>query len=115
MSQLTNWLVAFATPIFLARSSYGPYFLYGFLCLGCVAVLAVTMRETKGQPLEAIEEAFKRPVPFLTSFLHHVRRLAGSSEPVEVAVVGRSGPTLEGVELADVKVEAVHETSDDAR
>lgn len=76
-----------------------------------MAVLAVTMRETKGQPLEAIEEAFKRPAPFLTSFLHHVRRLAGSSEQVETTMSGHDAPTLEGVELADLKkVEDVHET-----
>jgi hypothetical protein len=38
--QFTNWLVAILTPIFLAHSAFGAYFLFGFLALGTVAVLA---------------------------------------------------------------------------
>lgn len=59
--QFTNWLVAFTTPIFLAHSAFGAYFLFGALATGTVIVLAVSMPETRGLPLEAIQEAFKQP------------------------------------------------------
>jgi hypothetical protein len=38
--QFTNWLVAILTPISLAKPAFGAYFLFGFLTLGTVAVLA---------------------------------------------------------------------------
>ncbi|MCJ1418776.1 hypothetical protein MMC32_005127 [Xylographa parallela] len=57
----TNWLVAFATPIFLAHSSYGTYFLFGGLSLFTVVVLAMFMPETQGQSLESIQDAFHAP------------------------------------------------------
>lgn len=60
-NQLTNWLVAFATPIFLARSAYGAYFLFGSLSSFTVVVLAIWMPETKGKSLEAIELSFPQP------------------------------------------------------
>ena len=60
--QLTNWLVAMATPIFLAKSSYGAYFLFGGLSLFTVIVLAIYMPETQGRSLESIQETFSRPV-----------------------------------------------------
>ncbi|KAF6230378.1 hypothetical protein HO133_004720 [Letharia lupina] len=45
----TNWLVAFATPIFLARSSFGAYFLFGGLSLFTLIILALFMPETRGR------------------------------------------------------------------
>lgn len=56
--QIANWLVAFATPIFLARSAYGAYFLFGAIALLTLVVLAVCMRETRGQSLEDIQVSF---------------------------------------------------------
>jgi hypothetical protein len=56
-----NWLVALATPIFLAQSSFGPYFLFGSLSLATVIVLTVFMPETRGKSLESIQEVFHRP------------------------------------------------------
>ncbi|RDW66928.1 hypothetical protein BP5796_09677 [Coleophoma crateriformis] len=55
----TNWLVAFTTPIFLAHSSYGAYFLFGSLSLLAVLVLIVFMPETRGYSLEYIQEGFQ--------------------------------------------------------
>ncbi|RDW62103.1 hypothetical protein BP6252_11536 [Coleophoma cylindrospora] len=55
----TNWLVAFTTPIFLAHSSYGAYFLFGGLSLLAVLVLIVFMPETRGYSLEYIQEGFQ--------------------------------------------------------
>ena len=56
-----NWLVALATPIFLARSSFGPYLLFGTLTLFTVIVLTIFMPETRGKSLESIQEVFQRP------------------------------------------------------
>ena len=67
---LANFLVAFSTPILLARSSYGAYFLFGGCTLLTVIVCFVFMPETKGRSLDEIEEAFKRKtkdLPALTS------------------------------------------------
>ncbi|KAF2220162.1 general substrate transporter [Elsinoe ampelina] len=55
---LTNWLVTILTPIFLAESSYGAYFLFGGFCLTSVVLLWSFMPETKGLSLEGIEEVF---------------------------------------------------------
>ncbi|KAF1983983.1 MFS general substrate transporter [Aulographum hederae CBS 113979] len=62
LSFFTNWLVAIITPVFLANSSFGAYFLFGFLSLTTVSVLYLFMPETRGQSLEIIQEAFARPV-----------------------------------------------------
>lgn len=58
----TNWLVAITTPIFLARSSSGAYFLFGSISLATLIVLAFTMPETRGQSLESIERAIQNPL-----------------------------------------------------
>jgi len=57
-SFLANWLVAFATPIFLARSAYGAYFLFGAIALLTLVVLVTCMRETRGLSLEDIQVSF---------------------------------------------------------
>ncbi|KAF2685269.1 general substrate transporter [Lentithecium fluviatile CBS 122367] len=60
-SFIANWLVAFATPIFLARSAHGAYFLFGAIALLTLVVLATCMRETRGQSLEDIQVSFAQP------------------------------------------------------
>ncbi|KAL3418964.1 polyol transporter 2-like protein 1 [Phlyctema vagabunda] len=55
----TNWLVAFSTPIFLAHSSYGAYFLFGGISLLSVTILAMHMPETRGYSLEYIQGGFQ--------------------------------------------------------
>lgn len=57
----TNWIVAIITPVLLAKSSYGAYFLFGGICLASVLVLMFSMPETRGLSLEAIQEAFLAP------------------------------------------------------
>lgn len=59
---MSNWLVAFAMPIFLAKSSYGPYFLFGGLTFATVLILAAILPETRGVSLEAVEGVFQRPM-----------------------------------------------------
>lgn len=53
-----NWVVAFTTPIFLAKSSYGVYFLFGGCLLLTVAVCLFIMPETTGKTLEDIDASF---------------------------------------------------------
>lgn len=57
----TNWIVAIITPVLLAKSSYGAYFLFGGICLVSVLVLMLSMPETRGLSLEAIQEALLVP------------------------------------------------------
>ncbi|KAJ5466646.1 hypothetical protein N7539_009375 [Penicillium diatomitis] len=55
-----NFLVALTTPILLAKSSFGAYFLFGGCCFLTSFVGAIFMHETKGKSLGEIEEAFKQ-------------------------------------------------------
>lgn len=59
--KFTNFLVALVTPILLAASAYGAYFLFGGLVLGSVIVYALYMPETRGRSLESIQGEFRRP------------------------------------------------------
>ncbi|KAJ7937024.1 general substrate transporter [Mycena leptocephala] len=54
-----NWVIAFSTPLFLTRSSSGPYFLFGGCALLTVVVCAVFQPETKGLSLDALDEGFE--------------------------------------------------------
>lgn len=57
----TNWIVAIITPVLLAKSSYGAYFLFGGICLLSVGVLMWSMPETRGLSLEDIQTNFFIP------------------------------------------------------
>jgi len=46
-----NWLVAFATPIFLAKSNSGVYLLVGSFSPIAVLIMSIFMPEMKGVPL----------------------------------------------------------------
>ncbi|KAF1993729.1 general substrate transporter [Amniculicola lignicola CBS 123094] len=99
-----NWLVAFATPVFLARSAFGAYFLFGFLSLGTVAVLASNMPETRGKSLEDIQSAFQQQRPVVGSWLSGLRKWferMGIS-PLTVGLVGNDITTERSdIEIAD--------------
>lgn len=97
----TNWLVAFATPVFLAKSAFGAYFLFGFLTLGTVIVLSIYMPETQGRSLEDIQSAFHQG-PALRNWKSQIRRLfsrAGVSPPMSSNPSEREG-SASGIELA---------------
>ena len=57
---LANFLVALTTPILLAKSSFGAYFLFAGCTLLTSIVCFIFMAETKGKSLDEIEEAFQR-------------------------------------------------------
>ncbi|KAF8862988.1 general substrate transporter [Acephala macrosclerotiorum] len=57
---MVNWIIAFTTPIFLAHSSFGVYFLFGSTTLLTVVVCIFWMPETRGRTLEDIDASFRR-------------------------------------------------------
>lgn len=57
---VVNWIVAFTTPIFLAQSSSGVYFMFGAACLLTSMVCFVWMPETCGLTLEEIDGIFDK-------------------------------------------------------
>ncbi|KAL9095355.1 MAG: hypothetical protein Q9165_002226 [Trypethelium subeluteriae] len=94
-----NWLVAFVTPIFLAKSTSGAYFLYGASNTVSVLVLLVCMPETTGRPLEEMDEIFEHPM--WKGWMHYRPKLIHSkSKNRESAEVGlqtlNATPTAEG-------------------
>ncbi|KAI0072032.1 hypothetical protein K474DRAFT_1629677 [Panus rudis PR-1116 ss-1] len=54
-----NWVIAFTTPLFLARSSSGPYFLFGACSLITTIVCILWQPETSGASLEEVDKAFE--------------------------------------------------------
>lgn len=56
--QMANYIVALVTPILLAKSSFGAYYLFAFSSLLTTAVVAAIMPETRGYSLETIEERY---------------------------------------------------------
>ncbi|KAF2150524.1 general substrate transporter [Myriangium duriaei CBS 260.36] len=111
---LTNWLVAILTPILLARSSYSAYFLFGGFCVVSVVGLWCYMPETRGQSLEAIEEAFKAPLAGGSRIGRLAKKWAGLRKRVNGggssrnSIAGEESPTGGGaVSGADTPVELV--------
>ncbi|PIG87411.1 hypothetical protein AARAC_007465 [Aspergillus arachidicola] len=54
-----NFTVALITPVLLAKSNFGVYFLFGGCCVITVVVNIIFMHETRGRTFTQIEEAFK--------------------------------------------------------
>ncbi|KAF2786693.1 general substrate transporter [Melanomma pulvis-pyrius CBS 109.77] len=107
LSFFTNWLVAFATPVFLSKSAFGAYFLFGLLTLGTVVVLSLYMPETKGRSLEDIQAAFHQQ-PVVRSWMHQARRLfsrAGVSPPAGASGDGDGDVGGGGFEMASLASE----------
>jgi sugar porter (SP) family MFS transporter len=56
---VSNWIIAFTTPILLAKSTYGVYFLWGGSLVFTVIICIFFMPETRGRSLEDIEDSFR--------------------------------------------------------
>ena len=82
---MTNFLVALTTPILLARSSFGAYFLFGGCTLLTVIVCFIFMPETKGKSLNEIEEAFRLKASVSGSLSRAVRKVLGRTPAPLVA------------------------------
>lgn len=87
VNQVVNWIVAFTTPIFLAHSSYGVYFLFGGACLFTVAVCIFCMPETRGKTLEDIDASFRRKGSPVTD-VHELDSYGSSDSELESKKVG---------------------------
>ncbi|KAF7973596.1 hypothetical protein HWV62_14894 [Athelia sp. TMB] len=61
-NQLVNTILALTSPAFLAKSSFGPYFMYGSLVAVGTLVAFVYMPETIGRSLETIDTNFQGSV-----------------------------------------------------
>jgi hypothetical protein len=57
--QAVNWIIAFSTPLFLTRSTSGPYLLFGACSLLTVLVCIVFQPETKGLSLDMLDQEFQ--------------------------------------------------------
>jgi hypothetical protein len=100
----TNWIVAIITPVLLAKSSFGAYFLFGGICLVSVLVLMWSMPETRGLSLEDIQRGFLIPTTAQRGrVVSLLRRWVGVSGG-GVSDGGSSGSQTSGseVELRDV-------------
>lgn len=98
----TNWIVAIITPVLLAKSSYGAYFLFGGICLASVLVLMFSMPETRGLSLEAIQEAFLVPGTAQRGrVVSMLRRWAGVGSTESLASGGNLQASESAIELRD--------------
>ncbi|KAF3360250.1 COP9 signalosome complex subunit 2 [Verticillium dahliae VDG1] len=55
---LANYVVALITPVLVAKSSFGAYYLFAFATLFCTIVVALVMVETRGHSLEEVERRY---------------------------------------------------------
>ena len=101
LAQFVNWIVAFTTPLFLAKSSYGPYFLFGGCSLLTSLVCLAFQPETRDASLEDVDQVFGES-PWRT--LLNKRRFSLRSKPNTTA------PT---VTTATTAIPARGRTSDD--
>ncbi|KAK1073324.1 hypothetical protein LTR33_010029, partial [Friedmanniomyces endolithicus] len=101
LSFFTNGIVALITPILLAKSAYGAYFLFGGLSFGTLVVLALFMPETRGEPLESIQEVFSKPLQ-LHGFGRLLRRGLGSSSSTFGRLSGRTSVESSAAELDEL-------------
>jgi len=89
--------------MFLASTSSGVYFFYGGLTFINLAVMASTMPETKGVPLEEVHRAFNEPVfKGWRSLLRRrvVKPFSGSSSRAALRNSGERGEAIEMDSLA---------------
>ncbi|KAL6831402.1 general substrate transporter [Trichoderma sp. SZMC 28015] len=54
----SNYLVALITPVLIAKSTYGAYYLFAFSSLFTTIIVALRMVETRGHSLEEIEQRY---------------------------------------------------------
>ncbi|KAJ7098624.1 general substrate transporter [Mycena belliarum] len=94
VSWVVNWVIAFSTPAFLARSSSGPYFLFGACSLLTVVVCVVFQPETKGLSLDTLDQDLAD-----TKIQSAVKRYFGSKSGHSsgIELVGTANMELQGI------------------
>ncbi|KAK0434938.1 general substrate transporter [Armillaria borealis] len=102
LSQCANWIVncvvAFSTPLFLNRSSWGPYFLFGGCSLLNAAVCFAFQPETKGLTLEAIDSGLD-DTPFQSALRRRIGNLRNRNNN---ANGGEDESSTTAIELVEV-------------
>lgn len=81
-----NWIVAFTTPIFLAHSTFGVYFLFGGASILVAIICIFFLPETRGKSLEEIDGYFRRHHVHNSATVLELEEMGGSSErdlPIE--------------------------------
>ena len=73
--QMTNFFVAFITPVLLAHSPFGIYFLFCGASTITVCVCAIFMPETRGQSLETVTESFHQHLAADAALIRIPRKL----------------------------------------
>ncbi|THH17532.1 hypothetical protein EW146_g3296 [Bondarzewia mesenterica] len=79
-----NWVIAFSTPLFLSKSSSGPYFLFGGCTLLTVVVCALFQPESRGVSLEGLDVIFEVS-PWRKFIARWAPRMHGNRGPQEEA------------------------------
>ncbi|KAH8917755.1 general substrate transporter [Atractiella rhizophila] len=96
-NQGVNFLIALTTPLFLATSASGPYFLFGGTTAFAVVVCLLYMPESRGVSLENIDKAFQEHI-HLKRWQGRLQSLSCSFRKREPSTESDEGPE-EGVEL----------------
>ena len=99
---ITNFLVAFITPVILSRSSSGAYFMFGGFLLLTVGVSIVYMPETRGVDLESVSHAFSihNPVDLpIFKVIRNVVKKIGKRTGLRPASVHSNNSGSQGIEL----------------
>ncbi|KAK0458443.1 general substrate transporter [Desarmillaria tabescens] len=103
LGQCANWVVncvvAFSTPLFLNRSTWGPYFLFGGCSLLNAAVCFAFQPETKGLTLEAIDSGFE-DTPFQSAMRRRIGNLRNRGNNTSGGGDESSSTAIELVEVS---------------
>ncbi|KAH9937434.1 general substrate transporter [Fomitopsis serialis] len=100
---VVNWIIAFTTPMFLARTSSGPYFLFGTCSLLTTLVCLAFQPETRGASLEEVDKAFEI-APWRAALGRRRERSRsdpGAAEEYELALRSRPQVIIPGHEIND--------------
>lgn len=100
---MINWIIAFTTPMFLARTSSGPYFLFGSCSLLTTLVCLAFQPETRGASLEEVDKAFQE-APWKAAFRKQREAYTtpdALAEGHELAVLGRTQVVMPGHEPSE--------------
>ncbi|KAJ6473383.1 general substrate transporter [Mycena vitilis] len=79
-----NWVIAFSTPLFLTRSTSGPYFFFGACSLVTVLVCLVFQPETKDLSLEMLDQQLPE-TKLQSAMKKYFKSHTGQSTAIELA------------------------------
>lgn len=98
-------MIAFTTPLFLAKSSSGPYFLFGACSLLTTLVCVAFQPETRGSSLEDVDETFSQS-PWRT--LLHDNPLTGLGRANRAHRRNTSNQVQTGEDEGEFELDVIH-------